>query len=77
MESGPYKTMINMSSDHGGIAVELARLEREMYRVIAHVEDARKLRNYLVHMRAESAKYCAVMGFDMRGWMERTRKTAG
>lgn len=76
MEAGRFKVMVNMSSDHTGIAKELKELEGEIYRVVAHIDDARQLRNYLAHLHVESANWCALSGVDMRGWMERTRKTA-
>ena len=76
MEAGRFKVMVNMSSDHAGIAAELKKLEREMYRVIAHVDDPRKLRDYIERLGAESQQWCFDNRIDMRGWMERTRKAA-
>ena len=76
MEAGRFKVMVNMSSDHAGIAAELKKVEREIYRVVARVDDARQLRGYLEEMRAESAAWCVRNGVDMRGWMERTRKAS-
>ena len=76
MEAGRFKAMVNMSSDHAGIAAELKKLEREIYRVIAHTDDARELRDYLQVMVLRSKAWCAAFGVDQRGWMERTRKPA-
>lgn len=39
--------MVTLSSDHAGIAQELKRLEREIYRVVACMRDPRAVRDYL------------------------------
>lgn len=54
MEPSRFKMIIALSSDHAGIASELKKLEREMYRVIARIDDARAVRNYLETMREHS-----------------------
>ena len=77
MEAGRFKVMVNMSSDHAGIAAELKELEREIYSVVAHIEDARTLRDYLADMRADSMMWCAEKGIDMRGWMDNGRYRKG
>lgn len=68
MEANRFKVMINMSSDHAGIAAELNKLEREIYRVIAHIDDPRKLRDYLQVMELRSKVWCEGSGLDMRPW---------
>jgi hypothetical protein len=73
MEAGRFKVMINMSSDHAGIAAELNKFERELYGVIAHVDDARKLRDYLQAMVVWSQTWCASNGIDMRSWTDNAR----
>jgi len=65
--------MVNMSSDHAGIAAELKKLEREIYRVVAHLDDPRKLRDYLLELRLDSVSWCEDNGIDMRGWMDNGR----
>lgn len=77
METERLKVMVNMSSDHAGIAKALKHLEREIYRVVAHIDDARKLRDYIGHLDFESQQWCIDHQVDMRGWMQRTRKAAG
>ena len=47
MEPNRFKVMIALSSDHAGIAEELKRLEREIYYVVARIEDGRHVRDYL------------------------------
>lgn len=73
METGRFKVMVNMSSDHAGIAAELKRLEREIYRVVAHVDDPRKLRDYLQVMELRSKVWSEGNGVDERGWMDNGR----
>ena len=73
MESGRFKVMVNMSSDHAGIAAELKKLEREIYRVIAHVDDPRKVRDYLQVLELRSKVWCATIGVDEHGWMDNGR----
>lgn len=46
--------MVALSSDHAGIAAELKRLEREMYRVVARIEDPRYVRDYLLRLQTTS-----------------------
>ena len=73
MNTGRFKVMVNMSSDHAGIARELKQLEREIYRVVAHVDDPRKLRDYLQLLRSHSEIWCDSNAVDMRGWMDNAR----
>jgi len=60
MEPAKFKMMVTMSSDHAGIARELKWLEREIYRVVARVDDPRKVRDYLRHL--ESASQAWLLG---------------
>jgi hypothetical protein len=76
MEAGRFKVMVNMSSDHAGISAELNKLEREIYGVVARVDDARQLRDYLQVLELRSKAWCEGNGIDMRGWMQRTRKAS-
>lgn len=46
-----------MTADHGGLAAELARLERAMYRVLATLNDPRKVRDYLARLRGASLSW--------------------
>lgn len=73
MEAGRFKVIVNMSSDHTGIAAELDKLEREIYRVIAHVDDPRKLRDYLQVMALRSKAWSEASGEDMRAWTDNAR----
>jgi len=73
MEAGRFRVMVNMSSDHAGIAAELKKLEREIYRVVAHLDEPRKLRDYLVYLRDKSTFWCVDNDIDMRGWMDNAR----
>jgi len=73
MEAGRFKVMVNMSSDHAGIAAELSKLEREIYGVVARVDDPRQLRDYLQVLELRSKAWCSAMGIDMRGWMDNGR----
>jgi len=49
-----WKAILGMSSDHAGINQELGRLRAELYRVLARIDDARDVRDYLEAMRRES-----------------------
>jgi len=54
---GRFKATIVLSSNHTGIAQQLSGLERDMYRVLARVDDARKVRDYLAHLRLASMQW--------------------
>lgn len=55
MEPSRFKMMVTLSSDHAGVAKELKRLEREIYRVVARIEDPRHVRDYLVRLACASS----------------------
>lgn len=57
MEPSRFKMMVTLSSDHAGIARELGKLEREIYRVVARIEDARHVRDYLIRLQCASAAW--------------------
>lgn len=57
MEPDRFKIMVTLSSDHAGIARQLGLLEREIYHVVARVEDARELRDYIAHVRLASMEW--------------------
>jgi len=56
-----------MSSDHAGIDKELDRFEAVMMRTLAHIEDPRKVRDYLDCLRDASIAWFA-------GQLEASRK---
>jgi len=74
MDTNRWKATIVLSSDHAGINNELGSLENELLHSLAHIEDPRKVRDFLLHLRLEAALWCDRNGIDTRGWMERTRK---
>jgi hypothetical protein len=73
MDTNRFKVMVALSSDHAGISRELASLESAMRHALAHIDDPRKVRDYLHHLAIESTYWCGINDVDDRGWMERTR----
>lgn len=48
-----------ISSEHAGLKPYFKALEDEMYRVLARVDDPRKIREYLMYLRRASAGWSA------------------
>ena len=62
-----WKAIVTLASDHGGIGPELQKLENEIIRVLARLDDPRKVRDYVQFLRLESRRLC-----EMRpGWLDR------
>lgn len=76
MKPDRWKATIVLSSDHAGINRELASLESGLLRILASIDDPRKVRDFLSDVKQEMIAWCHGNGVDMRGWMERTRKRA-
>ena len=53
--------VVTVSNDSTGIAKQLSRLEREIYGVIARVNDLDQLRDYLTVMEHRSRAWCSAM----------------
>lgn len=49
-----------MSSDHAGINTELGLLRVELYRVLAQIEDPRRVRDYIEMLRWRSREWYAI-----------------
>ena len=49
-----------ISSEHAGLRAYFQRLEDEMYRVMAHIDDPREVRDYLEVLRERSKAWAAV-----------------
>jgi hypothetical protein len=49
-----FKATVVLSSDHAAIALELQKLERAIYHVLARVDNPRVLRDYLTALRTAS-----------------------
>ena len=71
MDSNRWKAIIGLSSDHAGINQELGWLKNELMRGLSRIDDARKVRDYLIHLRSESDAWCYRNAVDMRGWQEK------
>ena len=77
MATDRIKATIVLSSDHAGINRVLGHLEAEMLRVLANINDPRRARDFVTHLRVQALLWATREGVDMRTWIERTRKRAG
>lgn len=55
-----WKVTLGMSSDHAGINIELGFLRTEMYRVLARIDDPRRVRDYIERLRWRSREWFAI-----------------
>ena len=64
METGGDRTWtahIVIASSHAGLAPYFRRLEEELLRVLARIDDPRDVRDYLAALRATSAAWLAML----------------